>query len=82
MSRQIRKLTTCIGENKDTVTAQLISAFVFATQIVQFLFGLDLKCQVSRCFLRLYRALGAVVTNDKCITMNLKGIFFVPGLLM
>ena len=37
------------------VTAKLISAFVFATRIVQFLFYLNLKFQASSCFLCLYR---------------------------
>ena len=37
------------------VTAQLISAFVFA-QIVQFLFFLNLKFQASSLPLRLYRS--------------------------
>ena len=55
------KPTICIGENKDAdqlrgaVTAKLISAFVFATRIVQFLFYLNLKFQVSSSFLCLYR---------------------------
>ena len=37
------------------VTAKLISAFVFATQIVQFLFYLNPKFQASSSFLCLYR---------------------------
>ena len=37
------------------VTAKLISAFVFATRIVQFLFYLNPKCQASSSFLSLYR---------------------------
>ena len=37
------------------VTAQLISAFVFATRIVQFLFYLNPKFQASSSFLCLYR---------------------------
>ena len=37
------------------VTAKLISAFVFATRIVQFLFYLNPKFQASSSFLRLYR---------------------------
>ena len=40
VSHRIRKPTICIGENKGAVTAQLISTFVFATQIVQSLFFL------------------------------------------
>ena len=47
------KPTICIGENKDA--DQLISAFVFATQIVQFLFYLNQKFQASSSFLCLYR---------------------------
>ena len=35
--------------------AQLISAFVFTSQIVQFLFFLNPKFQASSLFLRLYR---------------------------
>ena len=38
------------------VTAQLIIAFVFTTQIVHFLFFLNLIYQASSIFLRLYRA--------------------------
>ena len=53
------KPTICIGENKDADqlrgTAKLISAFVFAAQIVQFLFYLNPKFQASRSFLCLYR---------------------------
>ena len=54
------KSTICIGENKDAdqlrgVTAKLISAFVFAIRIVQFLFYLNPKFQASSSFLCLYR---------------------------
>ena len=38
------------------VTAKLISAFVFATRIVQFLFYLNPKFQASSSFLSLYRS--------------------------
>ena len=38
------------------VTAKLISAFVFATRVVQFLFYLNLKFQASSSFLCLYRS--------------------------
>ena len=52
-SRHIGKQTACIGENKGTVncavTAQLISTFVFDTQIVQFLLYLYTKFQVLAC---------------------------------
>ena len=37
-------------------TAKLISGFVFATRIVQFLFYLNPKFQASSCFLCLYRS--------------------------
>ena len=51
----MRKPTICIGENKDAdqlrVTAKLISAFVFATRIVQSLFYLYPKFQASHIFL-------------------------------
>ena len=52
----MKKTTICIGENKDTVTAKLISAFVFATRIVQFLLYLNSKFQVFSSFLCLYRS--------------------------
>ena len=52
------KPTICIGKNKDAdsfaVTAKLISAFVFATQIVQFLFFLNPNFQASSSLLCLY----------------------------
>ena len=47
------KPTICLGENK--VTAKLISAFVFATRIVQFLLYLTPKFQASSLLLYLYR---------------------------
>ena len=53
MSHLVGKPTICIGENKDA--DQLISAFVFATRIVQFLFYLNPKFQASSSFLPLYR---------------------------
>ena len=66
MSRLVRKPTICIGENKDAdqlraqisfaVTAKLISAFVFATRIVQFLLYFNPKFQASSSFLCLYRS--------------------------
>ena len=40
------------------VTAQLISAFVFATRIVQFLSYLYMNFQASSLLLRLYRPIG------------------------
>ena len=54
------KPTICIGENKDADqlrgNAKLISVFVFATRIVQFLFYLNPKFQASSSFLCLYRS--------------------------
>ena len=54
------KPTICMGKNKDADQlrgyAKLISAFVFATQIVQVLFYLNPKFQVSSSFLCLYRS--------------------------
>ena len=60
MSRIVRKPDFCLGENKGADqlrgnTAKLISAFVFATRIVQFLFYLNPKFQASSSFLSLYR---------------------------
>ena len=59
LSHRMGKPTICIGKNKDTDqlrgSAKLISAFVFATRIVQFLFYLHPKFQASSSFLRLYR---------------------------
>ena len=55
----MRKTDFCQGETKAqisfAVTAKLISAFVFATRIVQFLFYLNPKFQASSSFLSLYR---------------------------
>ena len=55
----MRKPTFCICENKNAdqlrgVTAKLISAFVSATQIVQFLYFLNPKSQASSHLLGLY----------------------------
>ena len=59
MSRLMGKPTICITKTKTqisfAVTAKLISAFVFATQIVQFLFYLNPKFQAYSSFLCLYR---------------------------
>ena len=55
MSRIVRKPDFCLGENKGADPAKLISAFVFTTRIVQFLFYLNLKFQASSSFLSLYR---------------------------
>ena len=52
------KPTICIGENKGA-DQKLISAFVFATRIVQFLFYLNPKSQASSSFLCLYRSVCA-----------------------
>ena len=59
MSHLVRKPTICICENKDAdqlrgYSAKLISAFVFAKGIVQFLFYLNPKFQASSSFLCLY----------------------------
>ena len=59
MSRVMRKPTFCICEKTKThisfaVTAKLISAFVFAKQIVQSLNFLDTKFQASSYLLWLY----------------------------
>ena len=43
----MNKPAFCICENKDAVTAQLISVFVFAIQIVQSLYYLNSKFQAS-----------------------------------
>ena len=52
------KPTICIGENKAqisfAVTAKLISAFVFATRMAQFLFYLNPKFEAFCSFLCLY----------------------------
>ena len=54
----MRKPDFCICENKEqisfAVTAKLISAFVFATRIVQFLYFLNTKFEASGHFLWLY----------------------------
>ena len=50
----MRKPDFCLCENKDTVTALLISTFVFATRIEQCLFFLNLKaifCDFTGWFL-------------------------------
>ena len=58
MSRIMRKPDFCICETKAqisfAVTAKLISAFVFATRIVQTLYYLNLKFQASSHLLWLY----------------------------
>ena len=55
----MRKLVLCIyakikTQISFTVTAELISAFVFDTRIVQYLFYLNPKLQASSYLLRLY----------------------------
>ena len=52
----MRKPDFCLGENKgaDQLRGKLISAFVFATRIVYFLFFLYPKFQASSLLLRLY----------------------------
>ena len=55
MSLVMRKPACCICENKDAdQLRELISAFVFATRIVQSLYSLNLKSQVSNNLLWLY----------------------------
>ena len=60
MSRDVRKPDFCVCENKDAdqlrgnLTAKLISAFVFATQIVQSLYFLNTKFLASSHFMQLY----------------------------
>ena len=54
MSRLMGKPTICKGENKDQISFA-VSAFVFATRIVQFLFYLNPKFQGPSSFLCLYR---------------------------
>ena len=58
-SRIVRKPDFAYAKTKAqisfAVTAKLISAFVLATRIVQFLFFLKSKFQSSRLFLKLYR---------------------------
>ena len=54
MSRIVRK--PIFVQISFAVTGKLISVFVFATRIVQFLFFLKPKFQSSRFFLKLYRA--------------------------
>ena len=53
--KKIEPPTICICETKDAdrfaVTTKLISAFVFATRIIQFLFYLNPKFQASSSFL-------------------------------
>ena len=51
LSLVVRKPAFCICENKDAgVTAKLISAFVFTTRIVKFLYFLNPKFQASTIF--------------------------------
>ena len=62
MSRIMRKPTFCICENKDAdqgfaVTAKLISAFVFANWIVQYLYFLYTKFQAPSYLKWLYTLL-------------------------
>ena len=68
VSRVMRKPTICICENEDAfsfaVTAKLISAFVFATWIVQYLYFLNPKFQASSHLQQLY-SLVCVRTGQK-----------------
>ena len=70
MSRDVRKPDFCICENKDAdqirITAKLISVFVFATRIVQSLYFLNPKFQVSSHLLWLYSpVVSDLVTNPE-----------------
>ena len=60
LSRTMRKPDFCLCENKGadqlrSITAKLISAFVFATRIVQFLFFSNTKFQASIHLRKLHR---------------------------
>ena len=55
MSNRIFAFAKTKAQISFAVTAKLISAFVFATRIVQFLFYLNPKFQASSSFLSLYR---------------------------
>ena len=59
LSRPMGKPTICVSKTKVQIsfagTAKLISAFVFATRIVQFLFYLNPKFQASSLLLKLYK---------------------------
>ena len=50
----MRKPDFCFGKNKGSVTAKLISAFVFAIWIVQFFYFLNPKFPASSLLLQLY----------------------------
>ena len=50
----MRKTAFCICKNKEAVTAKLISTFVFAISIIQFLCYLNPKFQASSHLLWLY----------------------------
>ena len=55
LSHVMRKPAFCIyAKTKVQITTQLISTFVFATKLVQSLFFLNRKFQVSSCLLWLY----------------------------
>ena len=43
----MKKAFFCICENKDAVTAKLISTFVFATRLERFIYFLNSKFQAS-----------------------------------
>ena len=74
MSRIVRKPAFCICKNKDAdqlrgnceadLTAKLISAFVFAIRIIQFLYYLNPKFQASSHLLWLY--------NPVCVGLGRK----------
>ena len=74
MSLVLRKPAFCICKNKYAVTGKLISAFVFATRIVQSLYFLNSKCQASSHLLWLY-SLACVGPGQK----TLKPVFSQRG---
>ena len=68
-SRVVRKRDFCPCENKGAdscaVTAQLFSAFVFATRIVQCLFFLNPRFQASSCSLFLWLYMSVCVRSGR-----------------
>ena len=62
------------AKTKSQITAKLISAFVFATQIVQFLYFLNPKFQASSHLLGLYRL---VCHRPDCWFPHAKALLFI-----
>ena len=74
------KKSICLCENKDAVTAQLISVFVFATQTVQSIFFLNPKFRVSSLLLGLYRPVGVGPGRKlKLLVFSRRGSFYIPS---